>query len=375
MSDRAPAPDLSAPWSDFLQQGLLGREPLLDNADIEIRAVPCGPQLTPLVTNRSGLATCSWVASLRNAYGPYARAETDIVRMNRWLRPLYLAGSHAAEALLAAGALSGGNFLGNWLLATNLHSKNLTADIILATTLDVARADPELPVVIRSLTPPLHGKLIEELATAGFLLLPSRQVWIVPSPASGEWRTHRDMRRDLALAETSSALWRWIPATEFTAADFTRSRQLFQQLYRQRYPQHNPDYTEHFFRTGVATGWLELTGLRPAAGGPLSGVIGMIHRDGVSCTPLLGYDLAASPKLGLYRLLTLKAFLTSEALGTCLHCSSGAGAFKFSRGAQPHLEFAAIWARHLPIYRRLNLHLLRSAINRCVAPYLATHRL
>ena len=26
------------------------------------------------------------------------RAETDIVQMNRWIQPLYLAGSHAAEA-------------------------------------------------------------------------------------------------------------------------------------------------------------------------------------------------------------------------------------------------------------------------------------
>jgi hypothetical protein len=101
----------------------------------------------------------------------------------------------------------------------------------------------------------------------------------------------------------------------------------------------------------------------------------MIHRTGVSCTPLLGYDIDAPVSLGLYRLLMLRAFHTCEARRTLFHCSAGAGSFKFNRGALPHTEFAAVWANHLPLYRRAHLRALGAAVNRWAVPYLETHRL
>ena len=73
-------------WEDFLRHGLLGPQPLIANADVGISSVACGGRATPLVSNRRGAGGTSWVASLRNSYGPYARAETDIVRMSRWPR-------------------------------------------------------------------------------------------------------------------------------------------------------------------------------------------------------------------------------------------------------------------------------------------------
>lgn len=372
-SDTAAPPH--DPWGAFLQHGLLGPTRPIGNADVEISAVPCGRHHVPLVTNRKGQAGCSWVASLRNAYGPYARAETDLVGMSRFLQPVYVAGSRAAEALLAAGGLAGGNYLNNWLLATNLYHPDFTADAILATLDGVGRTAPALPVVIRSLTAPFHADLLLSLVSAGFLLLPSRQVWVVHDPASGDWRQHRDSRRDLLLAKSTVKEWEWVRPANFTAADFARIVQLYQRLYRERYPIHNPDYTEQFFRVGVSCGFLDLIGLRPASGGPLCGFVGMIHRAGVSCTPVLGYDIDAPISLGLYRRLMLHAFLTCETRRTQLHCSAGAGLFKFNRGAQPHVEFAAVWANHLPWYRRTGLRALSATVLRCVVPYLETHRL
>src|ERR1043166_9532404 len=80
-------------WPSFLRGGLLGKQSLIANARVEISAVTCGDQEVPLVSNRGGEPDCSWVTSLRNAYGRYARAETDLVKMNRFLQPLYLLGS------------------------------------------------------------------------------------------------------------------------------------------------------------------------------------------------------------------------------------------------------------------------------------------
>lgn len=361
-------------WQRFLHHGLLSGRPMADNAPVSVHRVDYGAEAQPLTVNQHGGSDCSWVASIRNAYGPYARAETDIVHMNRWVRPLYLAGSVAAETLLVAGGLGGGAFLNNWLLATNLYNAQFTAESILRGLDGLCRKYPVLPVVIRSLTPPLHDGLLRELATAGFLLLPSRQVWIVDSAGSGEWRKHRDSRRDLQLARNTAAEWTWLPGSEFTADDYRRALHLYQRLYRERYPRFNPDYTAEFLSVAAATGWLELAGLRPSSGGPLVGFVGMVHRGDQSCTPLLGYDIDAPLSLGLYRLLMLRAFLTCERRRSVFHCSAGAGLFKFNRGARSYVEFAAVWANHLPAYRRANLSALSKAVLRFAVPYLETHR-
>jgi hypothetical protein len=363
------------PWRAFLESGMLGPERLIRNADVTISRIRLGDEIVPLVRNASGRADCSWVTSLRNAYGPYARAETDIVKMNRALQPLYLVGSYIAETILASGGLAGGNFINNWNLATNLYRSTLRAEDVIATAETIAERDPRLPVVLRSLTAPLHGGLIAKLLDAGFILLPSRQVWIVHNPASGRWRTHRDARRDLALAVETSAKWDWVRAEQFTGADFARTVRLYGQLYRERYPKYNPDYTETFFRIGVKTGFLDLVGLRAKGAKELSGLVGMAHRENVSCTPVLGYDTRAPVELGLYRLLMLQAFQECERRKTMLHCSAGAGLFKFNRGAESHVEFAAIWAKHLPFYRRAQLSALGHVVKKLVVPYLEMHRL
>jgi hypothetical protein len=362
------------PWADFLTHGLLGTEILIKNARVEISAMRVGMHTVPLVTNHLGRSDCSWVTSLRNAYGPYARAETDIVRMNRFFKPLYLAASYAAEGLLTAGGLSGGNYLNNWLLATNLYLPDLAADDILTSLDDACLTKSNLPIVIRSLTPPFHADLIARLSQAGFLLFPSRQVWIVHNPASGAWRKHRDSRRDLALAQASEKRWTWVPGSKFTDNDFARGLYLYQRLYRERYPKFNPDITEQFLRIGQATGFLDLAGLRASDSSVLSGVIAMVHRADVTCTPLLGYDIDQPLSTGLYRLLMLRAFLECETRRTTLHCSAGAGKFKAGRGATSHVEFAAVWANHLPLYRRAHLRSLSAAVSKWIVPYLESYQ-
>lgn len=70
----------------------------------------------------------------------------------------------------------------------------------------------------------------------------------------------------------------------------------------------------------------------------------------------------------------LRAFLTCEQRRSVFHCSAGAGLFKFNRGARSYVEFAAVWANHLPIYRRANLRALSKAVLKFAVPYLETHR-
>jgi len=361
-------PEACDPWQAFLHAALLPQR-LASNLDMETHLVSAGGLQMPVTLNLDGQAMTSWVASLRNSYGPYARAETDLVGMSPWLKPLYQGASCFAERLLCMGGLKGGLFLNNWLLATNLYSQTFDCASILHACNELEKAYPGVPVVVRSLVAPLHASLMAELVQADFAFLPTRQVWLQHEIQTGKWRRHSDVKKDLALERHKASATEWVPGTQFSDADFARSRSLYNALYRGRYPVHNPDYQEAFFRLGVQSGWLRLYGLREP-GKPLCGVVGVIEREGVYATPLLGYDLSVDVSEGLYRRLMLKAFLEVEAGRGILHCSGGAGHFKRQRGACSAVEFAAIHVRNLSAPQRAALRGLTGLLNGIAVPYL-----
>lgn len=363
----------AAAWPRFLETMQRRDVPLVGNARVEVHAVALAGELSPVVVNTGRTADATWIASLRNTYGPYARAEARAAKLSAVARLGGMAASCAGEALLASGGFSGGCYLDSWLVATELHAPQLTSAAVLAVLDDVIRLAPGEPIIVRSLTPLLHRELIAGLSRAGFVLLPTRQIWLVQDPARGAWRQHRDSASDLRLVEATASDWRWITADEFTEEDFRQAHALYQQLYRQRYPRFNPDYTVDYFRSAAASGWLDLQGLREAAGGPLRAIIGMIHRGGVSATPLLGYHLSAPRELALYRRASLRIWQEAERRGTILHCSAGAGAFKESRGADPFVEFAAVWAGHLSRSRQAALGALAAPLQRWAVPYMEKH--
>jgi len=360
-------------WDKFLLDGLTTQR-LVNNVALDTGVLVLRDQMIPVTYNLSGLANTSWVASLRNSYGPYARAETRLVGMSAGPRIFYQAASVLSESLLSLAGIRGGLFLNNWLLATNLHSARFDTSTILAARDKLLLEHPDQPVIVRSLTPPLHAGLLSELVSEGFHLIPTRQVWLMDELSSGDWRRHSDVKRDLALETRELSSSEWVPGTSFTDADFAQAVILYDQLYRGKYPYHNPAYDEAFLRFGISTGWLKAFGLR-LNGNPLSGMVGLISQGNWFATPVLGYDLHAEKQKGLYRRLMLKAFLTVEAASGQLHCSGGAGGFKQQRGARFAVEFAAMYARHLPAYRRPALRVMTDLLWRLAVPYLQNHSL
>jgi len=366
-----PSTDLDY-WNTFLSAAFCSPGTLANNADLETAILVVNGQRLPVTINKSRRATTSWVASLRNSYGPYARAETDLTGVNGWIKPFYLTASHVAEHLLCSSRLGGGLFLNNWLIATNLYGPEFDIGTIMQACDSLIAEHGDSPIIIRSLTPPLHSRLLSELISEGFFLIPTRQVWLMQNLRDGSWRTHSDIKKDLRLEMRESNTSKWIQGSEFTDEDFCRTVDLYNQLYRGKYPEFNPDYTKHFFQTGVRTGWLSLNGLR-STDGSLSGIVGVIRRGDVFATPVLGYDTQSPQRQGLYRRLMLKAFLGVEHEKGVLHCSGGAGGFKQQRGANFDVEFAAIWVRHMPKWRRLPLHFLDWMIRKIAVPYLQRH--
>jgi hypothetical protein len=379
--------DSSKHWQDFVEALCTQSNDFVNNAPFQVTSTLINDEKVPVIWNTDNDPQTSWIASLLNSYGPYARAELELIDTSRYLRPFLAGLSYVAQLLMQISGLGSGIFLDNWLVATNLYPSNRSAEAILITVKNLVKEAYDknlshLPIIIRSLTPIFHADIINKLEQNGFLLLPIRQVWIASNLHDPNWRRHADVKRDLHIEKKYASQSVWVAGTDFTDDDFERAFFLYNQLYREKYPKYNPAYSVSFFKTAVQTGFMQLYGLRfmnqsdstASAKQSLSGIVGIIRRENVFATPVLGYDLEQPMKHGLYRRLMLKGFLETEKYQGILHCSAGAGNFKAQRGAQFYPEFAAIWMQHLPSYRQTIFKTLSKVINTFITPYAAKKR-
>lgn len=356
-------------WNEFLKY--LCSKQLVDNVECPTVAVTAGGRQWPVTMNSTGKPSTSWVASLRNAYGPYARAESRMVGLPKSQVLISDIASVLGEQVLRATGLADALILNNWLISTNL----LTTDFDAATVEDArARlqfAYPGKTVMIRSLLREHHADLMHSLAEKGWLFFPTRQVWLMDQLHSVDFRKRRDIKADLKLNEQMCQRGVWCPAESFNQEDWVRAVDLYDQLYRVKYPAHNPAYNMAFLTAAHETGWLQIKGWRNNEG-RLDGVVGLLRRpEWLSC-PLLGYDLSRPHEEGLYRRLSLQSILTAEAENRILHLSAGAGLFKQTRGASFVVEYAAAHVASGKA-RRWLAETLSGALSRWAVPALASH--
>lgn len=69
--------------------------------------------------------------------------------------------------------------------------------------------------------------------------------------------------------------------------------------------------------------------------------------------PIAGYDISRPAGDALYRRVEALAIDAALRARLPLHLSAGVGAFKLNRGAEPHMEYGAVFSRHLAPHRRL----------------------
>ena len=361
-------------WNAFSKR--LASARLAKNIPCDSIVLDIEGQQLPVTLNLEGRADTSWVASLRNAYGPYAREESSRL-LKGWLARY--GGELSAwlgESILMAAGLSGGLYLNNWIVSTNLHQIEFNARIILQAKERLRNKYPGVPLVIRSLMIEHHRELITELVDAGFVLLPTRQVWLMDTLSNGRYRKRTDVKNDLKLEHHSDAPHQWTTSDTFSEEDWLRVLRLYRWLYLEKYPDFNPDYDLAFILEGVDTGWLDVQGLRHPSG-HLDGVLGTIRRPGWMSCPLFGYALDAPITQGLYRRLTTKAFEIGEREGRIMHCSGGAGRFKQTRGAYQTIEYAACFLadRSTSRLQTLLLKATSAALHKWAIPYLKKHSL
>ncbi|MDQ8199924.1 GNAT family N-acetyltransferase [Pelagicoccus enzymogenes] len=306
-----------------------------------------------------GYENC-YVCSLRSQYVDYAAYELEERDLGTLAFPL-----NGVIFLLAGLLRLAGServvFVNNWLLSTNLYPAGLESQV--ESIRDRLRGDePQRAIVFRSLNETCNGALIASLKQSGFVALASRVIYLLDTP-SGAQRDRSNFRRDCELLQKSGL--EVARGEQFEGADWERAEELYRKLYLEKYTALNPHFTAAFFAAASSCGFLKFVGLRN--GGHLVGVVGYHRCEGWITAPVLGYDTEASPQLGLYRQLTALLTLEGERLGCRIHRSSGAEAFKRTRGAVREMEYSYVYVDHLPFWRRWAWRLFGRLLGRAAA--------
>lgn len=288
----------------------------------------------------------SWVCSPFNAAISYPLDELREIH-NPVLRAGLAGLIRTVAPILKAGQINRVVCFNNWLLSTNLYPPWDTEGLEQLTS-EAQQRWPQHAIMFRSLNPVSNGPLMKRLQDVGYLLAPSRQVYLCENLIEASKKQNSEIDEYLLRKKTK---YRVVRDAEIGESDVPRIRQLYGQLYLQKYSLHNPQFTDELIRLWRETGVLKMIGLRSPAGS-LDGIVGCFAVHNVVTTPLIGYDLNLPQKLGLYRMLTSLVFEEARTSGRLLNLSAGAAKFKRHRGGEPHLEYSAVYIRHLPMFRR-----------------------
>jgi len=322
----------------------------------------------PLTVVDSYRAGEAWVCSPCSAYGDYAIEELERFSHSFALRPLHWLCAGLNHCLRAAD-FDRAVTLNNWLLSTNLYPSE-GADRLSAWRDAAIAAYPHHALWLRSLNWRYNAPWLRAALTAGFELIPSRQVYLIDDVTSA-LRQHHNARMDLKLlGRTRFTRSRG----NFSARDYRRMEQLYAMLYLDKYSRLNPHYTAAFLAQWHRAGLLELHAFRDEHE-EVCAVVGTFSLESTMTAPIVGYDTGLPPSRGLYRLLMASVMEQAIVARARINFSAGASEFKRLRGATSELEYSAVYSRHLPARRRRAITAVRVLAERVGVPFMRKFQL
>jgi hypothetical protein len=338
-----------------------GAARMVSNVSTRLSALDVAGRTMP-VTVDDGALGGSYVCSPHSAYVLYARAELDLLEVG-WTAWPSRAALAALDPVLRAARVNRIVHLGNWLLSTNLHG-DWRGEGIAAAREALADSHPDHLLGIRSVDDWSSPGLREALAADGWILVPSRQVWVVDD-LERDWTRRNAFGNDRRLVERSPLVLSDLELVD--AGDAERIAQLYAMLYVGKYSPLNPVLTPAFIQASARSGMMSYRVARDGDGS-IQAVAGMWERDGVMTAPVVGYDTARPQREGLYRIASWMFMDRARRAGWRLHGSAGAAHFKRLRGARGIIEWNAYHAAHLPAARRRPVQALALLLKRFVVP-------
>ena len=341
--------------------------PCIANARCRMSLLDTGEYLLPVSCNDgTELRDNCYVVSPLTTYTRYAEFEID--RLHRPLLGAPLLGmTKLAGCILRRAKIDRVVQVNNWLLSTNLYPPGWRGHDLPQITEALTARFPAHAIAFRSLNRSSNPKLIAALEHAGYLPVPSRQVYLFDGTqgADSPFMKLTDTRKDARLL--SRTPYEQIPGEALDASDFQRLEHLYNLLYLEKYSPLNPHFSAAWLQAGQRDGWLRLTALRSPQG-TIDAAIGWFSNADVFTTPMVGYDTALPRKTGLYRLISQISLEETARRHAMLNMSAGAAGFKRNRGGQPEIEFTYVFTRHLPRTQQLGWQMLSSLLRTIAVP-------
>lgn len=341
---------------------------MVSNVRTQWLALRSGGRLFPVTVNSAEHGD-SYVCLPHSAYALYARQELDIVDVGP-LKPLLRVAIAAAERLLRALRINRIVHIDNWLLSTNLHG-DWRGDDVGALRRVLAERFPSHLIAIRSVDPWSSPALDAALRADGWLMLPSRQIWVTDD-LRRDWRPHHSSAEDRRKLRQSGLRIEDLPSLR--PGDAERIAELYRLLYVGKYSPLNPIFTPAWIELTHRIGLLRYRVARDAAG-VIRCVAGSFVRAGVLTPPVVGYDTARPQSEALYRIACVLFCEQAEQLGARLNGSAGAAHFKRVRGARGVIESTAVSIAHLSPWRRWTLQALAFVLWRLAVPVMRARQL
>jgi hypothetical protein len=346
----------------------IGLDALIPNVRTRIMGLRTRERVLPVTIN-DGERGGSYVCEPYSAYILYARRELEIIGagLEKWLFVPLIA---LAALLLRAARINQVVHVDNWLLSTNLHGDWQGADIMEIRRYLTGHYQGHI-IAIRSLDQWSSPTLIDAVVKDGWMLFPSRQIWVV-SNVQDQWQRRHNLAEDRRVLRRSGL--RVETLESMVAADAKRIAHLYGMLYLEKYSALNPAFSARWVMETARAGLVHYRCARDADG-IIQAVSGSLRRGDVLTPPVVGYDTAKPRSLGLYRIACLLFTEDAVAAGVRLNGSAGAASFKRARGAQAETEYSAYYVAHLTFVRRSILTLLSVLLNSLAVPYMRKHQL